>query len=148
MENNTIKKGKVASMFVVGRVLAGFFVCLLFLLIFNLFVPDDAKIVFVFMGIILMVAEFIEALASSLAVKLEITESRISGKKGIFHTVELDSPINQITQVKVEQTLFGKIFDYGNIIITTASATFDFHNIKDANGFRDSLNQQIEKCSK
>lgn len=148
MNNNTIKKGKVANMFIIGRVLAGFIVCVLFLLIFYLFIPDDAKPIFIFAGIILIIVEFIESLASSLAVKLEITENRVSGRKGIFHTVELDSPINQVTQVKVEQTLFGKIFDYGNIIITTASATFDFHNIKDANGFRDSLNQQIEKCSK
>lgn len=81
-------------------------------------------------------------------IKLEITESRVRGKKGLFNTVELDSPIDKITQVKVEQTLFGKMFDYGNIIITTASANFNFKNIKDADGFRDVLNQQLEKCSK
>ena len=148
MDNSTVKKGKVATMFIIGRVLAGFVVCLLFLLVFSLFVSDGSKPGIIFIGIILMIVEFIESLASSLAVKLEIKENRISGRKGIFHTVELDSPINQITQVNVEQTLFGKIFDYGNIIITTASATFDFHNIKDANGFRDCLNQQIEKYSK
>lgn len=56
----------------------------------------------------------------------------------------MDSRLNKITGVRVEQGLFGKMFNYGTIRITTASEVFKFENISHPNEFRTVLNNQIE----
>lgn len=75
---------------------------------------------------------------------LEITNKRITGKIGLIHTEELDSPLNKINSCKVTQGLFGKMFNYGTVAITTASSEFVFNFIKKPNEFKNILNNQIE----
>ena len=60
---------------------------------------------------------------------LDVYSTRISGKIGLFKTSSMDSPIKQVTSVKVSKSLFGNIFNYGTININTASGTFDFKYI-------------------
>ena len=76
--------------------------------------------------------------------KLTITDKRIKGRKGLIHTSELDSPLNKITGIKIDQGLFGKIFNYGTIRITTASTALEFRYISNPSDFREALNNQIE----
>lgn len=76
--------------------------------------------------------------------KLSITTKRVTGKRGLINTNQLDSPLNKINGVQVEQGLFGKMFNYGNISITTASTVFIFRYIDKPNEFRATLNNQIE----
>ncbi len=76
--------------------------------------------------------------------KLEITNRRIKGKIGLINTNELDSPLNKINSVQIKQGLFGKLFNYGTIIITTSSTTFEFSYITKPNEFKSILNNQIE----
>ena len=76
--------------------------------------------------------------------KLEITNKRIRGKIGLVNTNELDSPLNKINSVQVLQGFFGKVFNYGTIVITTASSVFEFGYITNPNEFKNILNNQIE----
>ncbi len=87
---------------------------------------------------------FVRDLIYFFTTKLTITNIRIEGHKGIIHTVDLDSRLNKITGVRVEQGLFGKMFNYGAIRITTASEVFKFENISQPNEFRRVLNNQME----
>ena len=77
--------------------------------------------------------------------KLKITTKRVNGKTGLINTNELDSPLNKINGIQVNQGLFGKIFNYGTILITTASTVFKFDYIDKPNDFKTILNNQIEK---
>ena len=77
--------------------------------------------------------------------KLIITNKRVSGKTGLINTNELDSPLNKINGIQVKQGLFGKIFNYGTVSITTASSVFNFDMISRPNEFKSILNNQIEK---
>lgn len=77
--------------------------------------------------------------------KLIITNKRVNGKTGLINTNELDSPLNKINGIQVKQGLFGKIFNYGTISITTASTVFNFDYIDKPNEFKNILNNQIEK---
>ena len=77
--------------------------------------------------------------------KLIITNKRVNGKTGLINTNELDSPLNKINGVQVRQGLFGKIFNYGTVSITTASTVFNFDYIDKPNEFKTILNNQIEK---
>ncbi len=77
--------------------------------------------------------------------KLIITNKRVNGQTGLINTNELDSPLNKINGVQVRQGLFGKIFNYGTICITTASTVFYFDYIDKPNEFKTILINQIEK---
>ena len=77
--------------------------------------------------------------------KLEITNKRLRGKTGLLNTNELDSPLNKINGIQVLQGMFGKIFNYGTLKITTASSVFEFCFIENPNQFKAILNNQIEE---
>ena len=74
-----------------------------------------------------------------LTTKLEISDTVVSGKIGLIHTQTLESPINKITSVKVEQKVFGKIFNYGDVYINTPAGNFDFKCMADPNKIKQYL---------
>lgn len=76
--------------------------------------------------------------------KLIITNKKLTGKTGLINTNQLDSPLNKISGIQVEQGLFGKIFNYGTISVSTASTVFKFKYIEKPHEFRVVLNNQIE----
>ena len=76
--------------------------------------------------------------------RLKITNKRITGKRGLINTNQLDSPLNKISGVQVEQGLLGHLFNYGTIKVTTASTSFKYDYIDKPNEFREALNNQIE----
>ncbi len=62
-----------------------------------------------------------------LTTKLEIDDKMVSGKTGLLKIQTLDSPINKVTSVKVNQSLFGRIFNYGDVYINTPAGNFIFN---------------------
>ena len=52
--------------------------------------------------------------------------------------------MNKISGIQIEQGLFGKIFNYGTISVSTASTSFKFPYIDKPADFRTALNNQIE----
>lgn len=75
-----------------------------------------------------------------------IKSRRITEHKGLLNTTQLDCPLSKITGVQVEQGIFGRIFNYGTVCISTASVLLKFEYIEGPDGFRDMLNDQIEMC--
>ena len=51
----------------------------------------------------------------------------------------MDSPINQITSVKVTQGLIGKIFNYGTVNINTASGEYEFNYMANPEDIRKTI---------
>lgn len=76
-------------------------------------------------------------LKSFLGTNLRVTTKRVTGKNGIVKTESLDSPITKVTSVKVEQSLFGKILNYGTIYINTPAGNFEFNYIPDVEKIKD-----------
>ena len=119
----TIKEGKISIATLIIRLIIDFFA--MFILIGFVWIIKDLIIFF--------------------TTKLIITNKRVNGKTGLINTNELDSPLNKINGVQVRQGLFGKIFNYGTVSITTASTVFNFDCIDKPNEFKTILNNQIEK---
>ncbi len=94
----------------------------------------------ILVGFIWMIKDIIKFFTT----KIIITNKRIRGKTGLINTNELDSPLNKINGVQVEQGLFGKLFNYGTISITTSSTVFHFDMISKPQDFKNILNNQIE----
>lgn len=52
--------------------------------------------------------------------KFIVTDKRVAARMGIISEVFKASTFKHVTSIKVRQGLFGKIFDYGDVIIDTA----------------------------
>lgn len=119
----TIKEGKISIASIIVRLVIDFLTMCIFI------------------GFIWIIRDLIAFFTT----KLIITNKKITGKTGLINTNQLDSPLNKISGVQVEKSLFGQIFNYGTIKITTASTVFNFKYIGNPDEFRTILNNQIEQ---
>ena len=71
------------------------------------------------LGALILVATFIKRQSSDFAV----TNKRVMMKVGVFHTRSIELLLNKIEAIAVEQTLLGRIFGYGDIVITGSGGT-------------------------
>lgn len=78
-------------------------------------------------------------------IELAITDKRVIGKTGIISTKSLDAPLNKIQNCSAESGLIGKIFGYGTVKIMTASGTFNYVGVKEADVFKNRVLDQIEQ---
>lgn len=86
------------------------------------------------------------ALIKDLTTTLTLTTTRLRGAKGLIRTRRFDSPLNKINGVEVRQSLLGKMFNYGTVVVVTASTVFYFEHIEDPDEFKEAVNNQIERC--
>ncbi len=78
------------------------------------------------------------------AISLVLTNKKMVGHYGIINTKTMDAPLNKLNSVAVDQNLFGKIFGYATINVTTSSGGYEFRYIKDADVFRTAVMNQID----
>lgn len=79
------------------------------------------------------------------SIELALTNKKIIGKSGLINTKIMDSPLNKINNISVEQGLGGKIFGYGKIVVSTSSGAYVFNYIKGADAFRHSVMNEIDR---
>ena len=79
------------------------------------------------------------------SMELGFTNKKVIGKYGVISTKRLDTPLNKVDNVSVEQGLGGKIFGYGTVVVSSASNKFGFEYVKNPEIFRNKLMEQIEK---
>lgn len=85
------------------------------------------------------------AIVAKLTTELGITNKKVIGKTGWISTRQLDSPLSKINNVSVSNGLFGKLFNYVTIYITTSSGGYLFKGVARPNDFRANLLDQIER---
>lgn len=78
--------------------------------------------------------------------ELAFTDKRVIGKAGFVNSASLDAPLNKVQSVTVSSDFFGKTFGYGDIEVATAGGSVSFHGIKDAEGFKRLLMNQIDEA--
>lgn len=79
---------------------------------------------------------------------LSFTNKKVAGCTGIIRKDVMETPLNKITSVSVSQGFFGKMFGYGDVSITAASASYTFPGIASPDKFRSALMQQIDAYGK
>jgi hypothetical protein len=80
--------------------------------------------------------------------ELAITDKRLIAKYGVISTQSIEIRFHKIETVRVKQGLFGRMFNYGDIVVTGTGSTFDpIRNIANAKIFRNALNQAMEAVS-
>jgi uncharacterized membrane protein YdbT with pleckstrin-like domain len=85
------------------------------------------------LGALLMLATVIKRRGSDFAV----TNKRVMMKVGVFHTRSIELLLHKIEAIAVEQSLVGRIFGYGDIVITGSGGTKEaFSHIQAPLAFR------------
>ncbi|MDR1688332.1 MAG: PH domain-containing protein [Clostridiales bacterium] len=77
--------------------------------------------------------------------ELGFTNKKLIGKVGLIATKSVDSPLNKINNVSVSSGLWGKIFNYGTLHITTSSGAYLFVGVANAEQFKASLMAQVDQ---
>ena len=96
---------------------------------------------------LLLIPTFKALLATVEYSKLElaVTNKRVVGRAGVLKTVSLDAPLNKVQNVAVDQGLFGKIFNFGSVTITTAAGAIPFTGVSHPDAFKGMVMQQIDQ---
>lgn len=95
-------------------------------------------------GLVIAAITVLPKLFRIMLTELGLTSKKVMGKYGIINTKVMDSPLNKVNSVSVEQGLGGKIFGYGKIVISTSSGGYNFNYIRSADSFRAAVMEQID----
>ena len=96
--------------------------------------------IFLFIAIILFIASWIKYISSEFGV----TNSRVLIKVGFISRNSLELLISKVEGIGVNQSIFGRIFNYGTIIVTGTGGTKEsFSIISQPLEFRKKVQEQI-----
>lgn len=76
--------------------------------------------------------------------KLAVTNKNVIGKVGFIKKAACNIPLNKVNGVTINQGIFGKVFGYGTITITSMSDTFRFPYISKADKLKKTILNQME----
>lgn len=77
------------------------------------------------------------------SMELIVTNKRVLGKTGIAALNLIDVQLDRITDIKVDMSFTGSIFDYGALTILTPSGEYLFNNIHDPLRIRTTINEAM-----
>ncbi len=73
-----------------------------------------------------------------------VGENSVGIQTGVLYRLTFEMPLTKIVDVKVEQSILGKHFDYGTVVIFGAGGTRDaFHRIAAPNELRREIVERI-----
>lgn len=73
-----------------------------------------------------------------------LTTKRVIVKKGIIERKVRELMLRKCEGIQVEQSIMGRIFNYGTLLVTTGEATNHYKMIKDPVTFSTRINEQID----
>ena len=92
-------------------------------------------------GVILL----IRALLAGWTTELAVTNFRVISKSGLIERQTVEQILNRVDSIEVTQSLFGRLFDYGTVMITGAGVVHTpLKMIADPLGFRRAVHTAIE----
>jgi uncharacterized membrane protein YdbT with pleckstrin-like domain len=95
--------------------------------------------------LLIALAVFVWPLIARTTTELVITNKRLIAKFGFISTQSIEIRFDRIESVRVNQSVMGRILNYGDIVVTGTGSTFDpIPNIAGPMKFRAALNHQME----
>jgi len=116
-------------------------------LVGSLFAGKEAHSAGAFLAVLFLVAVvlLIWPFIARRSTELAITDKRLIAKYGLLSTHSIEIRFDKIETVRVSQGIMGRIFNYGDIIVTGTGSTFDpIKNISNAMRFRTALNDAMD----
>ncbi len=96
-------------------------------------------------GLIAAVIIMIDPIIKYATTTVKFTNKRLIGKQGFLKTQDLDAPLNKINNVYVNSDMWGKIFGYGALVISTSSGEYKYQRIQKPEDFKNALMKQIDQ---
>ncbi|AFS79206.1 hypothetical protein DUF304 [Gottschalkia acidurici 9a] len=102
-------------------------------------VVPDIILLFFLVGIVTLPVKVLKIINT----KIVVDNGMIYGETGILKKDTQNSPLKHIQSVRVEKSLFGRIFGYGDIIITTSGDGYKYSTMAEPEKIRDAINSRI-----
>ncbi len=99
----------------------------------------------IFSFIIIGIPWLISNIIRMCTTEIGFTNKNFIGKVGLINTKVMNSQLNKLNNVSVQSGLGGKIFGYGTVHVDSASGSYDYKCIKNADNFRTNLLHSIEQ---
>jgi uncharacterized membrane protein YdbT with pleckstrin-like domain len=117
----------------------------LLIIFFGLYFISNSGVfggILIFFGILSLGMSYLRISSSEFAV----TDKRVLIKVGIFRTQSLETMLNKVEGIHVDQGIIEKMVDSGTIIVKGTGGTNNpFRNIDNPFAFRSAVNEQISK---
>jgi len=84
------------------------------------------------------------ALIRMFTTEIGVTDRRVIGKTGLIRHSSIDTMLDKVSNISAVQGIFGRMFGYGTITVTTAGEKVVFVGISHPADFRRDVAQQIE----
>jgi uncharacterized membrane protein YdbT with pleckstrin-like domain len=100
-------------------------------------------------GVVLLVCGVVAVLMGMVrrnATEMAVTNRRVVIKTGLVSRKTIEMLLNKVESIEVTETAFGRMLDYGTIVLIGTGGTPDpFHKVAHPLKFRSQVQQQIEK---
>ncbi len=113
-------------------------------LVVMIYFHKSIDVIGAWIGMIIFVYLMLYALIKFITTQLAITDKRMVAKVGLINTEVLDLPLDKINSIYVKNGLFGKIFRYGTLCVSTSMGITNYPYIKDAFKVRSQIIEEIE----
>jgi len=121
---------------------AGFLVCV-YTLGWLEFLGTAARAAIAFFPLVIALLLLIKDIIGFLSLEVVVTNMRVLGKKGLMALTVLDTPIKNIQDIRVDVSIVGNFFDYGNIRFVTANGVFEYEKVHNPQNIREQINTII-----
>ncbi len=78
----------------------------------------------VVLGLLALIA-FLRGLLRRIGTEIAVTNHRVIYKRGLFARSTVEMNVSKIETVDVEQSIWGRLFNYGNVTIRGSGGTFE-----------------------
>ncbi|MBR3471043.1 MAG: PH domain-containing protein [Prevotella sp.] len=95
-------------------------------------------------GIVALVIAFCWAVSLNGGKQYVVTTRRLIFKRGIIKRESLELLLRKCEGVKIQQSVAGRLLNYGDVIVTTGEASNLYRHIKAPLTFSTHINQQID----
>jgi len=116
-----------------------------FLAIWLFSIGGDTEPIFGTLVLLLIVLPMlVDGFVARRSSEFAVTNKRVLIKTGLIRRRSLETLLNKIEGIRVEQDILGRMLDYGTIVVTgTGGSKEPFHRIADPMEFRRQVQEQI-----
>ena len=86
----------------------------------------------------------LSAISRRLSTELAVTTHRAIGKQGLIRRHATDLMLDRVQNVTIDQSILGRIFNYGSVRVTTAGEVTNFRGIAQPAVFKAAVTNQME----
>lgn len=86
----------------------------------------------------------IKRLLMKMGTEYVVTNKRVILKSGLFSRDALELMLSKCEGLRINQSIMGRIFGFGTILVTTGGATNQFKFVANPIKFRNEVNRQIQ----